>query len=283
MLMGPAVFGAAASQINSLVDSLFASFLPVGSISCLYFADRLMEFPLGVFGIGIATVLLPSLAREHALEQKEKFAEKLDWGVRSILLISIPSTCGLYILAEPLIVTLFHSGKFSMNDVIMTKQCLMAYSVAVIGIMLSKVLASAFYAVQNIKTPVKISFVVISCNIIFNVLLIRHFAHVGIATATSLASTINAVLLLVILHKRGIYKLKLESLNFIGRVILASTLFVGILYFINPTIDVWMEWGAITRVLVLSPLVLLAILVYGLSLFVTGLRPSHIFKKELSL
>lgn len=283
ILMGPAVFGAAASQINSLVDSLFASFLPVGSISCLYFADRLMEFPLGIFGIGVATVLLPSLAKEHALAQKAKFADTLDWGVRSILLISIPSACGLYILAEPLIATLFQSGKFSLNDTLMTKQCLMAYSVAVIGIMLSRVLASAFYAVQNIKTPVKISFVVISCNIIFNILLIRHFAHIGIAAATSIASSINAILLLVILQKQGIYKLKPETINFVGRVIFASALFVVVLYFLNPTIETWIQWSTIMRVLVLTPLILLGILVYVLSLFITGLRPSDLFKSEMSL
>ncbi len=139
LLMPPALFGAAIYQITLLVDSLFASFLPAGSISWLYYADRLMEFPLGMIGVGLTTVILPSLSRQFSRGETKNFTKTLDWGLRCVFLIGVPAMIGLFVLAGPLITTLFQSGKFNANDVVMTSQCLMAYALAVLGIMLAKI------------------------------------------------------------------------------------------------------------------------------------------------
>lgn len=281
ILMGPALLGAAVSQINSIIDTLFASFLQAGSISWLYFADRLMEFPLGIFGVGFATVVLPSLSREFTLTSKEKFSEILDWGIRWVLLTSVPAVAGLYFLAGPLIVTLFKSGKFSINDVMMSKNCLMAYSLAVVGIMLAKVFSCAFYARQDIKTPVKIAVFVIICNIVLNAILIGTLQHVGLALSTSISSSINACMLFFILNKRGIYTLSKGSLAFFARILFATIMMIFIINNLTPSLDDWMSWGLVYRGIILIPLVLLSVFIYVITLFSTGLRSKHVLKQNL--
>lgn len=276
ILMGPAVFGAAVSQINSLIDTLFASFLPAGSISWLYFADRLMEFPLGVFGVGLATVVLPNLSREFALNSNDQFSMILDWGVKLVLLVGIPACAGLYILSGPLVTALYYSGKFSVSDVTNSSNALVAYSLAVVGIMLAKVLSSGFYARQDIKTPVKVSIIVISINIILNAILISKYMHVGIAIATSIASVCNALILMFILKKRAIYNFKLDNIIYIARILLATASFVFIIQKINPSMDYWLELGRLERFIKLLPLVFLGVAVYAFVLFITGFRKQHL-------
>jgi len=274
-LMPPAIFGAAISQITLLVDSLFASFLVSGSISWLYYADRLMEFPLGIIGVGLSTVILPSLSKQHASGSKQEFARTLDWSVRCVLLIGIPAMLGLFLLAGPLVATLFQSGKFTHHDVIMTQQSLMAYALAVLGIMLAKIFSSAFYATQDIKTPVKISMGILGFNIILNATLIHNFAHVGLALATSITSLINAGLLYRKWRQLHAFKFQAGWQMFLLRVTLAAIGLAAFLWALSPRVEVWLEWSRMQRVMSLVPLVIGGALIYAGVLLLAGVRPKQ--------
>lgn len=273
ILMPPAIFGAAISQITLLVDSLFASFLVSGSISWLYYADRLMEFPLGIIGVGLATVILPSLARHHASGAKQEFSRTLDWSIRCTILIGVPAMFGLFMLAGPLVATLFQSGKFTNHDVVMTQQSLMAYSLAVMGIMLAKIFSSAFYATQNIKTPVRISIIILGVNVLLNAILIQKFAHVGLAMATSLTSVINAILLYSKWQRMHAFQFQPGWSKFILHVFLASSSLVVFLWSLSPNINVWLDLSRMQRIMTLVPLIAGGAIVYSGMLLALGVRP----------
>lgn len=273
LLMPPALFGAAIYQITLLVDSLFASFLPAGSISWLYYADRLMEFPLGMIGVGLTTVILPSLAKHHARGLHNEFSKTLDWGLRCVFLIGVPAMLGLFMLAGPLITTLFQSGKFSATDVLMTTQCLMAYALAVLGIMLAKIFSNAFYATQNIKTPVKISVFILVSNVFLNAVLINIFAHVGLALATSISSFVNATLLFIQWRKKNPLAFQPGWRIFMLRISMASIAMVACLWILTPKLNIWLEWERLTRTMNLTFLIICGSLVYAGILLVLGLRP----------
>ena len=174
--MGPAIFGVSIAQISLVINTIFASFLVSGSVSWMYYADRLMEFPTGVLGVALGTILLPSLSRHAArgAASAGEFSQLLDWGMRLSLLLAIPSSVGLAVLSQPLIATLFMYGKFTAHDAAMTQQALIAYSVGLLGLILVKVLAPGFYARQNIKTPVKIALVTLAATQLMNLALYRH-------------------------------------------------------------------------------------------------------------
>jgi putative peptidoglycan lipid II flippase len=271
--MVPAIFGAAVNQINILIDTLFASFLPSGSISWLYYSDRLMEFPLGIFGVGFATVILPNLSRLHAAKATEEFSATLDLGIRCVLVVGVPAMLGLYLLAGPLLATLFQSGKFLDNDVIMSSQSLMAYALAVVGIMLSKMLSSAFYACHDIKTPVRISVIILISNVVLIGMLISPLAHAGLALATSISSLLNAVILWSMLLKKKIYRLQTGWRIFLLRLFGANAALCLVVTMITPKLSTWMSWGTQDRVYWLVPIVIVSILVYIGALFICGLRP----------
>ena len=272
-LMPPAIFGAAISQITLLVDSLFASFLVSGSISWLYYADRLMEFPLGIIGVGLATVILPSISRHHAKGSKHEITKTIDWSVRCVLLIGVPAMLGLFFLAGPLVATLFQSGKFTNHDVIMTQQALMAYALAVLGIMLAKIFSSAFYATQNIKIPVKISIGILVFNVLLNATLIHNFAHVGLALATSITSLLNAFLLYKKWQSMHAFKFQEGWNTFLLCVAAASASLVIFLWISSPGIDVWLGWGRMQRVMSLLPLIVGGGIIYAGVLLALGVRP----------
>lgn len=273
LLMPPAIFGAAIGQITLLVDSLFASFLVTGSISWLYYADRLMEFPLGIIGVGIATVILPSLARQHASGSKQEFAKTIDWSVRCTILIGVPAMIGLFVLAGPLVATLFQSRKFTNHDVLMTQQSLMAYALAVLGFMLAKIFSSAFYATQDIKTPVKISMIILVINVLLNALLINKLAHVGLALATSLTSLLNALFLYKKWQSKHAFKFQDGWNVFLIRIVVASGFLISFLYSLSPHLDLWLEWGRTQRVMSLVPLIVGGAVVYTGVLLALGVRP----------
>lgn len=190
-LMIPALFGVSIAQLNLMVDSIFASFLQIGSVSWLYFTDRLTDFPLGVFGVAIATVILPHLSRKHAEQSKEHYSQALDWGLRSILLIGIPAGLGLCLFAMPLIASCFAYGKFQVLDLLQTQKSLMTLALGVPAFMMVKVLASGFYAQQDINTPVKVGAVAMIVNTVLCFIFIRYWAHAGLTLASSLAGYIN--------------------------------------------------------------------------------------------
>ena len=204
-LMGPAVLGVSVSQVSLVINTIFASFLPSGSVSWLYYADRLMEFPSGLLGAALGTILLPSLARAHAGGQGSEFSSLLDWGLRLTLLLTLPAALALALLAVPLLSTLFQHGAFTGSDVLQTRNALAAYSVGLTGLILVKVLAPGFYARQDIKTPVKIALVTLAATQFMNLAFVGWLRHAGLALSIGLASCLNAALLFRGLRRRQVY------------------------------------------------------------------------------
>ena len=274
--MVPALFGVSVAQINLFLDLLFATFLSVGSVSWLYYSDRLMNFPLGVFGVAIATVILPHLSRQHAANSADKYSQALDWGIRMILLIAIPSTIGLVCLAGPLMATLFRYGQFHAHDALMASYSLRMFALGVPMFMLIKVLASGFYAQQNIKTPVKIAAIAMILNIGLNFLLIKPLLHAGLALATTLASTFNAMALLSLLRRQNIFKAQPGWGWFSVQLTLASSLMLLFLYSTTASLDTWLQWSWHTRVWHLAYAVIGAMLCYSITLIILGLRKAQL-------
>ena len=191
-LMGPAVFGVSVGQISMLINTIFASLLVTGSVSWLYYADRLMEFPAGLLGVALGTVLLPSLAKHYNNNSSEEYSRLLDWGLRLTVLLTLPAAVALAVISTPLITTLFHYGAFTDHDVFMTRDALIAYSIGLIGLILVKVLAPGFYARQNIKTPVKIAVITLIATQLMNLAFIIPLKHAGLALAIGLGACLNA-------------------------------------------------------------------------------------------
>lgn len=275
-LMVPALFGVSVGQINLLLGSVLASFLADGSVSWLYYADRLMEMPLGVFGIAIATVILPSLSRKHASQSTEAFSATLDWAVRMIMLIGVPAGLALVILAVPLLVTLFQYGEFSSNDVEQSARALQAYSLGLLGFMLIKVLAPGYFARQDTSTPVKIGVWSMVANMLLSLALIVPLTHTGLALATSAAAFLNAGMLYSGLRKAGVYVPGKGWLMFFTRLCLASLAMSAMLVWLDRSLADWLAWGWRDRVLWLTLQVVSGITTYFVVLFACGVRVRHL-------
>lgn len=274
-LMLPAIFAVSVTQVNLLLDTLIASFLAAGSVSWLYYSDRLVEFPLGVFGIALATVILPNLSKNHAADNPVAFSRSLDWGLKLVLLIGLPASIGLLLLAEPMLSTLFQYHEFSAEDVHMAGRSLMAYSVGLLGFILVKVLAPGFTSRKDTKTPVRYGMVAMGANMVLNVILVFPLAHAGLALATSLGSYINASLLLRRLLQDKVYRPASGWRIFILRVVLANEVMaVYLYYFVDASL--WGAWAASNRMINLAAWIGAAMLVYSLTLIVIGFRLRHL-------
>jgi len=274
-LMIPALFGVSIAQINLLIDTIFASFLKVGSVSWLFYTDRLTDFPLGVFGVAIATVILPHLSRRHAEKSTHSFSQALDWGLRLLLLIGIPAGLGLAIFAMPLIASCFGYGEFSVVDVLQTQKSLFTLALGVPAFMTVKVLASGFYAGQNIKTPVKVGALAMVVNTVFCALLIGPLAHAGLALASTLAGYVNCGLLLYLLLRRGIYQPMSGWVRFIVQLLIANLVMSMYLFMMVGDVSYWMAKLLVLRISLLLAHVLAASLVYLLTLALCGMRPGQ--------
>jgi putative peptidoglycan lipid II flippase len=239
-LIIPALFGVSVTQINLLLDTLIASFLITGSISWLYYADRLLEFPLGLFGIGIATVILPSLAKLHSKNSNTEFTATLDWGIKIISLFGWPALAGLMVLAQPIIMVLFMRGEFSQETVIQVSYALFAYLSGLLSFMFIKVLAPGYYARQDTKTPVKIGIIAMVSNMAFNLMLAPFFGFVGLAIATTMSATLNAWLLYRGLKQAGVYYLSKSTKVFIGKLVLSALVMALVVYQLSNDFDVWL-------------------------------------------
>ena len=273
--MLPAIFGVSVVQINLLIDTLFASFLSSGSVSWLYYSDRLVEFPLGIFGVAVSTVILPSLASNHAAADTVNFSKSLDWGLKLVLLIGLPATLGLTQMSEPLLSTFFQYNEFDAHDVQMTAKSLMAFASGLLAFILIKVLVPGFTSRQDTKTPARFGMYAIYSNLLLNAALFIPLAHAGPALATTLSAYLNAGLLLFTLIKEKVYQPSSQWPSFLLRVGLASAVMGGFLaYFVNT--DAWLVWDATQRSLHLALVVAAAIGVYALALLAVGLRPKHI-------
>ncbi|WP_372598579.1 murein biosynthesis integral membrane protein MurJ [Amphritea sp.] len=271
-LMLPALFGVSVSQINLLLDTLLASFLQTGSVSWLYYSDRLAELPLGVFGIAIATVILPSLSRRHAEKSTEHFSRTLDWAMRMVMLIGLPAAMALLVLAEPLIATLFHYGEMTDRDVMMAAMSLRAYACGLLAFMLIKVLAPGYFSRQDTKTPVKIGIVAMVVNMVLNLILIWPLAHAGLALATTLSAFLNAGLLLRGLLKEGVFSWQPGWLKWLVQVGLANALMIAFLLLLAGAPAQWLSFDLSQRVMNMTILVGGGVTVYLLVLLVTGMR-----------
>ena len=282
-LMLPVLFGSSVAQINILFDTLIASFLAAGSISWLYYSDRLMEFPLGVFGIAVATVMLPSLSEEHAKASPEGFTAMLDWALRLVLLIGLPAALGLILLAEPLLATIFFGGAFTRLDVTMATASLIAYAFGLLGFILVKVLATGFFSRQDTRTPVRIGVIALvlnmGLNIVFVVGLVRSgFAapHAGLAMATTISALVNAGLLLRALRRAGVYRASAGWYGYAARIGACSAVMTLAVYWMRLQFGAWTDLALEMRVVGIAACVTAGIIVYFVSLFVAGLRPSSL-------
>ena len=278
-LMGPAVFGVSVGQISLVINTIFASFLITGSVSWLYYADRLMEFPAGLLGVALGTILLPSLSKHYAENAHEEYSKLLDWGLRLTLLLALPAALALALLAVPLIATLFHYGKFSVLDLYMTRDAVMAYSLGLLGLIMVKILAPGFYARQNIRTPVKIALATLLVTQLMNLAFIGPLQHAGLALSTGLAASFNAGLLLYHLRKGGIYTPQPGWWRFFLQVVLALLAMGGVLFWAMGDAQLWLQMHALDKVLHLSALVAIGVAVYFLALFALGLRWQDFVKR----
>ena len=278
-LMLPALFGVSVSQINLLIDTLMASFLATGSVAWLYYSDRLMEFPVGVFGLALATVILPNLSKTVAQQDFDTYSRTLDWGLRWVFLIATPATIALMILSVPIMATLFHHGEFSEHDVLMSASSLVVYAIGLTGFVFIKVLASGFYSRQDTRTPVKIAVIAMITNMILNLLFIIPLQHVGLALATSLAALLNALLLFRGLRQQGMFQLQPGWKAFLTRIAIATLCMAGLLWWGIGANEQWLKMDIIERAIQLGVWITSGIGVYFGILFGLGVRLKDILLK----
>ncbi|MCK5892830.1 MAG: murein biosynthesis integral membrane protein MurJ [Endozoicomonadaceae bacterium] len=274
-LMLPALLSVSVAQINLLLDTVIASFLQAGSISWLYYSARLSELPLGIFGVAIATVILPSLSRNHAKEAPEAFSATLDWAIRIILLIGMPAGAALFILAEPLITTLFYHGQMTERDVMMSSMSLRSYAVGLMAFMLIKVLAPGYFAQQNMKTPVKIAITTMVVNMALNLILVWPLDHAGLALATSLSAWLNAGLLFLGLRKTTVYQPAKGWSMYGFRLMMANVVMVAALIWLCADPQQWLDWRLWSRIENLALLVVVGASIYFFTLLMLGMRIRH--------
>jgi putative peptidoglycan lipid II flippase len=272
ILMGPAALGVSVAQISLLINTVFASFLDTGSVSWLYYADRLMEFPAGMLGVALGTLLLPSLAKHHADNDTGEYSKLLDWGLRMTLLLAAPAAVGLGVLAIPLIATLFQYGEFGALDLEMTRQALVAYSIGLVGIILVKVLAPGFYARQNIKTPVKIAIFTLLATQAMNLVFIWPLKHAGLALAIGLGACLNAGTLYYQLRKQAIFQAQPGWTPFLIKLATALAAMGIALWFGMGEASHWLDYGFRQRIGHLALLVLGGMVVYFATLWGLGFR-----------
>ncbi|MDD4945620.1 MAG: murein biosynthesis integral membrane protein MurJ [Gallionella sp.] len=280
--MGPAMFGVSIAQLSLIINTIFASFLVAGSVSWIYYSDRLMEFPSGMLGAALGTILLPSLSKCHASNDTAEYSRLLDWGLRLTFMLALPSALALGMLAVPLLSTFFQRGAFGAHDVLMTSYALIGYSVGLIGLILVKILAPGFYARQNIRTPVKIGIITLVATQAMNALFIGWIAHAGLTLSVSLGACLNSAILFHYLRKHGIYQPEPGWAKFFVKLALAMLALALLLWFGMGTADSWLNSSLWPRVFHLTALVVGGVTVYFAVLFALGFRPSDFSRRAVS-
>ncbi len=280
-LMLPALFGVSVTQINLLLNTIWASFMQDGSVSWLYGAERMTELPLGLIGVAIGTVILPSLSARQAEQDQQKFRGMLDWAARVIVLVGVPASIALFMLSTPIIQALFQRGEFSLYDTQMTALALQCMSAGVLAFMLIKVFAPGFYAMQDTKTPVRVGLMAVAVNAILNVILLGIFhlidwqaQHMALAIASSGSALVNAGMLYYYLHRRNIFRFgphwkKLGLQFLVANVLMVVALYYGLTWY-DGTLSQWI------RILEVAGLCVLGVVAYGVGLLVMGFRPRQL-------
>jgi len=272
--MLPAILGVSVGQISLIINTIFASFLAAGSVSWMYYADRLMELPSGVLGVALGTILLPALSKTYAGQDRQEYSRLLDWGLRLCFLLALPCALALAILAEPLTVALFEYGKFTGHDALMTQRALIAYAVGLLGIILVKVLAPGFYARQNIRTPVRIAVFTLAITQLMNLtfVFVIPLAHAGLALSISLAACLNAGLLYWKLRSQRLFEPQPGWGGFLFRLVVAVLAMVAVLLALLELMPAWELGGMAERLLRLGGLVLAGVVAYFGMLALLGFR-----------
>ncbi len=273
-LMVPGIIAGGVIQINMLVDTILASLLPTGSPSWLYVSDRLMQLPLGIFAIAIATVILPKLSNLFASESRDQFSGTLDWSIRLILLIGLPAVIGLVMLAEPIILTLFERGEFGAQDSSMASSSLIALSFGLLAFMLIKILTPSFFARQQPKKPMVVALISMVLNAFLAWLLAFQlgYAHVGLALASSISAFFTVIVLLILLYKDNVYIASKGWIFFLSRLLIASSVLVLLINFFAQEVDYLRQISEFSRFIYIFKIVLIGMVGYFLSLWLLGLR-----------
>jgi putative peptidoglycan lipid II flippase len=279
--MGPAILGVSVSQISLIINTIFASFLASGSVSWMYYADRLMEFPSGVLGVALGTILLPSLSKSFASGNHDEYNRLMDWGLRLCFLLAVPSAVALGILAKPLTVSLFQYGKFTAFDAAMTQRALVAYSVGLVGLIVLKVLAPGFYSRQNIKTPVKIAIVTLIMTQLMNLAFIGPLKHAGLSLSIGLAACLNASLLYWQLRKQKIFTPEPGWGKFLGRLVAAVLVMSAVLLGVMHVMPEWSQGTMPFRIMRLMVVVVAGIAAYFATLLVLGFRVKEFARRTV--
>jgi putative peptidoglycan lipid II flippase len=284
-LMIPTLIGSSVAQVNLLLDIVIATFLVSGSVSWLYYSDRLLEFPLGVFGVALSTVILPNLSRKFASRDPEAFSATLDWALRLALIVTLPAALGLAMLSTPILITLFQYEAFQLSDVEMSALSLSAYAAGLPAFIAVKVLAPGFYARQDTRTPVKIAIIAMVSNMALNFIFVGAWLalafkgpHTGLALASSAAAYINAVLLYRGLRKQGTYHPEPGWGRVSRAVLIACGAMIAAIWWQHGDLSQWVDAPAIARALKLTGLILFGVIVYGASILAGGLRKHHLEK-----
>lgn len=282
-LMLPIMFGSSVAQISLLLDTVIASLLGNGPVSWLYYADRIMEFPLGLFSIALGTVILPHLSDQHARHSRQGFSDTLDWGLRAVLVIGLPAAVGLLVLAGPLISTLFQHARFGAHDVAMTRWALMGFALGFMGFSLVKVLIPGFYARQETRVPVRYAVIALSVGMAASVVLVGALwwlrwpaAYAGLALSTSINAWVNATLLLRRLRREGVFRPRPGWGRFLLRLLLANLALATSLLVFGGDLERWTQAPSLHRVAWLLMLILGGAGVYFSTLWLSGLRPADL-------
>ena len=282
-LMLPTLFSSSVAQVNLLVGTVFASLLADGSQDWLYYSDRLVEFPLGLFGVAIGTVILPHLSRRFAAHDQAGYSQSLDWGLRLVLLVGWPAGLGLMFLAEPITATVYNYGRFTAHDTQMAAWALMAMSIGVPAFMASKVLLPAFYARQDTKTPMRAALWTVGTNVGLTIAIVTPLAmnqtmgaHAGIAFATAVAGVVNAVWLFIALRRQQLFTAAAGWPAYLFKLLFAGLAMVASLVALRLWTGDWSSLAALNRVVTLLAAVAMGAIVYGAVLLICGLRPRHL-------
>ena len=275
-LMLPVIYGSSVAQLNSIVNTVLASFLITGSVSWLYYSDRLMEFPLALFVIAISTVILPNLSKQYAAGNEQEFSRLIDWGLRVVLLIVVPAVVGMFVLSGQLMATLFQYNEFTAHDTLMSAQCLRAYAFGLLGLAVVKVLAPGFYARQDTKTPVKIGVYAMIINLVFALALVWPFKHVGLAAAFSISAWANAAMLAWVLVRRELYLPEKGWIIYSIKLFVASILMGVIVCFGAGATQEWLAYSLFQRVTNMTLWIVIGMTSFVILSYAMGLRIKHL-------
>jgi putative peptidoglycan lipid II flippase len=284
--MLPALLGVSVAQISLLINTQIASHLAVGSVSWLGYADRLMEFPTAMLGVALGVVLIPALSNANAKKDTQEYSRLLDWGLRLVVVLSVPCAVALGVFAKPLVASLYHYGAFTQTDVQQTTLALSSYGVGLLGLVAIKVLAPGYYASQNIKTPVKIAVAVLVITQLLNLVFVPLFAHAGLALSIGVGALVNALWLLSGLMRSKVYQPMAGWGKLLAKVVMASTLLGLALLWLSNHLP-WLEWrdlpyGAWQRILSLFSIIVASGLAYFAMLAAMGLNFKALLKTKVN-